>query len=336
MRTRLEPAAGVAVGQPATLVVDVFTDQFFTSGIELPALNVPGAVIRLSDDRPPHISDTIRGANWVGIEHKYTITPIVAADLALPAFEISARIGPQRQSLTATTKPLDLHVVAPPGAEGAFVTHDLALQQTTDADLSALKVGDAFMRTIAATARGTPAMFIPDVVLGNTAGLMAYPQAPVLADSAPGTPVVGHRTFAVNYVVQQPGDFVLPAIDVRWWDLDTHKTVDARIPAVRIHAIAAPAAPLAFALPTEQPVAAAPRKTSWRKGLRYTGVGSAVVIGLWWLAQRWRRWFRDTAYAFAPTSSAATPFRVSCIQAVAVCAAARKLRCRPRAVPMAG
>lgn len=283
VRTRLEPATGVAIGQPATLYIDVFTDEFFTSGINLPALNVPGAVIKLSDERAPHISDTIGGANWVGIEHKYSITPIVAADLTIPGFEVSAKIGPQLQLRTLSTAPMTLQVSVPAGAEDAFVTHDLKIGQKVDANLTALKAGDAFTRTIELTASGTPAMFIPDITLDEVPGLNAYPQAPAISDAAPDEPIAGKRTFAVTYVVQQAGDYDLPAVSIRWWDLDTQQIVNTSAPALHVHAVAAPTPPPPFSVPAEQSAPTAARHVDWRRVGIQSGIAIIAIALLWWL-----------------------------------------------------
>ena len=284
VRTRLEPADAVAIGQQATLYVDAYTDLFFTSGIELPALDVPGAVIKLSDERPLHINDTIDGTSMFGIEHAYTITPIVGTSLTIPAFTVSAHAGPQSTPLAVTTHPLTLQVSVPAGAEDAFVTHDLTITQRTDVDVGELKAGDAFTRTIELTASGTPAMFIPDIDAGAATGLKAYPQPPSLTDSSPGQPVVGRRTFAVTYIVQQPLDVELPAVEVKWWDLDTGTAAIAQVPAIEVHAVAAPAPPAPFDLPTEEPVPPADKSIPWHLVLSVAAMAMAAVLLIRWLA----------------------------------------------------
>jgi hypothetical protein len=304
VRTRLEPAT-VAIGQPATLYVDTYTSLFFTSAIDLPALSIPGAIVKLSDDRPSHTSTDVNGASWPGIGRKYTITPLVAADLAVPAFEVATKIGPQMQAASSRTKAFTLHVSVPEGAEGAFVTHDLRMTQTTDVDPATLKVGDAFTRTVTLIATGTPAMFVPDVQLGESEGLKAYPSSPVLADAAPDQPVRGTRTFAVNYVVQQPGDLDLPGIEVRWWDLDTKQLETAQVPALHVHAIAAPLPPPPFSVPAEQQAPAPEESIDWRKLLLYGAALVALIVILLWLRpyvvrllRSWLLWLRRRRAAY--------------------------------------
>ncbi len=283
VRTRLEPTS-VSISQAATLHVEVYTDAFFTSGISLPPLTIPGAIVKLSDERPLHLNTTVKETNWTGIEHKYTVTPIVAVDLDIPAFEVSAHAGPASTPVTAKTRAVKLQVSAPAEAGDAFITHDLKLTQKTDADLAALKVGDSFTRSIELQATGTPAMFIPDVDFGDVPGLKAYPQPPLLTDSAPDAPLRGTRTFAVSYVVQEAGDFDLPAIAVRWWDLDTKQLRTAQVPALNVHAVAKPSSPPAFSIPVEAPAAAPHPAIDWRTWLLSAAVVVATSLALYLLA----------------------------------------------------
>ena len=283
VRTRLEPTS-VSISQGATLYVEVYTDTFFTSGIALPPLNIPGAIVKLSDERPAHISTTANNINWFGIQHEYTVTPIVAVDLDIPAFEVSAQAGPASTTIAAKTRAVKLQVSAPAEAGDAFITRDLQITQKTDADLAALKVGDSFTRTIELKATGTPAMFIPDVDFGEVRGLKAYPQTPRLTDSAPDAPIVGRRTFAVNYVVQEPGDYELPAVSIPWWSLETRELAEASVPALRVHAIAAPPPPAPFEIPKEESPAPASRQVNWRASGIAAAAAIAATLLAWWLA----------------------------------------------------
>ena len=295
VRTRLEPAT-VAVGQSATLYVATYTPLFFTSGIELPALAVPGAIVKLSDARPSHVSTQVGDTSWTGIEHRYRITPIVAADLTIPAFEVAAKVGPQMQRSSTRATGRTLKVSVPAGAEGAFLTHDLSVDQRIDVDPATLKVGDALTRTVILRAKGTPAMFIPDVTFTPVSGLKAYLKAPQLTDSSPDGPVEGARTFSVTYVVQQVGEFELPEIQVRWWDLDSSEIKTASAPAVQVHSIAAPADSAAVSVPTEPAVAEPERRVDWRRVL---AIGALLIVAVLlavllrpYVANAWRAWQR--------------------------------------------
>lgn len=294
IRTELDPRS-VTVGQTATLYVDVLTDTFFTEAPELPPLAIPGVIAKLSDERPPHLTDRMQGITWYGLRHSYQLTPIAASTFEIPAFAVVTHPGPGTATVTATAPKQQLKVTSPPGAEGAFVTNDLQITQKVDADLTQLKAGDAFTRTITLDATGTPAMFIPDVTFDDIAGLGSYPQAPVLHDSAPGEPIHGQRTFTVNYVVQQPGDYQLPAVRLRWWDLDAGKIETASVPPLSMHAVAAPAAAPAFAVPTEQLEPTPQRQLNWRLILVAIVAVVGVAVAVWWLAPYVSRWMRRLA-----------------------------------------
>ncbi|HMN43326.1 MAG TPA: hypothetical protein PKE27_02065 [Povalibacter sp.] len=298
VRTRLEPAT-VAISQPATLYVETYTELFFTSGIELPALNIPGAIVKLSDERPSHVSRNVGNVSWTGIEHQYSITPIVGADLNIPSFDVSAHSGPQSQLLSGKTRALTLKVDVPAGAEGRFVTHDLRIGQSVDRDLTTLKVGDSFTRRITIIATGTPAMFIPETPAPQIDGLSIYPAPPVLEDQTDAAGPVGQRTESITYLVQQPGNFSVPETTIEWWDLDSREPKTATVPALDLHADAAPPPTPVFEIPPEQVAPAPPRTFDWRRASHVLGGSIAALLLLYWLAPRVVRFTRKVIDRFA-------------------------------------
>jgi hypothetical protein len=84
-------------------------------------------------------------------------------------------------------------------------------------------------------------------------------------------------------VVQQPGDFDLAAVEIRWWDLDTKQIETAHVPALRVHAIAATPPPPPFAVPVEQPAPVPGRSIDWRKLLIYGAATVALILVMLWL-----------------------------------------------------
>ncbi|HKE96094.1 MAG TPA: hypothetical protein VKB34_17430, partial [Povalibacter sp.] len=209
VRTRLDPAAGVVVGQPVKLYVDVLTDSFFIAQPELPALDIPGVIIKLSDERPEHLNEQINGTSWYGIRFTYVMTPIAATAFDIPRFAVTAFPGPTGKPVTAHAPDRTLVASSPPGAEGAFVTRDLRITQHLDVDPAKLHVGDALTRTIELVAMDTPAMFIPVIEWPSVRGLTPYPKAPELEDVPESAGPVGHRIESTTYILQQAGDFTL-------------------------------------------------------------------------------------------------------------------------------
>ena len=63
-------------------------------------------------------------------------------------------------------------------------------------------------------------MLLPPVTFPAVDGLAVYPAQPALQDKTEGRTdaLTATRTDSATYILQWPGDFVLPAIDVCWWN----------------------------------------------------------------------------------------------------------------------
>lgn len=288
VHTSIEPGS-VTIGETATLNVDILTDTFFLQAPELPPLAIPGVIAKLADERPLHLTEQVQGTTMFGIRRVYTLTPIAASTFDIPAFEVVAHPGPGANRIPATAPERQLEAIAPPGADGAFVTHDLTLTQEVDADPAALKVGGAITRRIEMSATGTPAMFIPALSAPEIPGLATYPRAPDLRDDASAQLPVGHRIDQVTYVVQQPGDFELPAVNLRWWDLDTRQIRTASLPEVKLRAVAAPATKPVFSVPVDQPATPPKRALDWRMASTLALTLIALLAVIHWSAPVMRR-----------------------------------------------
>jgi hypothetical protein len=117
-----------------------------------------------------------------------------------------------------------------------LATSRLVLEQEVLGTVDELEVGDSIKRTITVRARDLPAMFIPPLFPdgASPSGLRAYPQSPVSQD-LPGRDsdhTVGRRTESVTYVMEEPGDYTLPELDLRWWNRRTGRIETAEAPAI--------------------------------------------------------------------------------------------------------
>ena len=63
-------------------------------------------------------------------------------------------------------------------------------------------------------------MLLPPITFAAVDGLALYPAQPSLQDKTDGRTdaLTATRTDSATYMLQRPGDYALPAIDVRWWN----------------------------------------------------------------------------------------------------------------------
>ena len=84
-------------------------------------------------------------------------------------------------------------------------------------------------------------------VKGGRLALASYPAQPTLEDKTEGRTdtMTSTRVDAVTYMLEKPGDYALPAIDLRWWNIHDEKLELAHVDAVALHVAANPAVDVA-------------------------------------------------------------------------------------------
>src|SRR5262249_20189656 len=102
---------------------------------------------------------------------------------------------------------------------------------------------DAVIRTVTIEADGIPAMLLPEIRFTAPDGLAVYADQPSLQDrSDRRTDVLtATRIDRATFMLQKPGAYVLPAIDIGWWNLREQKIEQAHADAVTLQVAANPA-----------------------------------------------------------------------------------------------
>jgi hypothetical protein len=295
----LEPAKGVLVGQPVHLVVTVLVPNFFTGGVELPEFELEDAIVVLPQDRPQHSSEEVGDVTYAGITQTYTIYPQQPGKFRLPPAQITVpyAANPPKTTVAHLSLPgLSFDADVPAAAKGLdyfLPTTSLTMQQRWTSPLKNLRAGDALERTIVVTAARTQAMLIPPLPLAAPDGIRTYPEQPDVHDQKTprGDFVFGRRTQAAKYFIEKPGDYTLPAIEVRWWNLTSHQMVTASLP--EVHFSAAPNPDYVPELPPEaEPVAtpALAHVSFWSRYRTWFTLVAPCVVGLLALAWLCRRY----------------------------------------------
>jgi BatD DUF11 like domain len=298
VRARLEPAKNILVGQPVRLVVSVFVPNYFTGTPDFPEFEIDNAIVVLPQDRPQNSNTQIDGASYAGITETYVIYPQQAGDFRLPALQIAVpyALAPPKSTTTPIPFPaLSFHADVPAAARDLdyfLPTTSLTIQQKWSPPLKNLRAGDSIERTITVTATKMQAMLIPPLPLDTPPGIRVYPEEPVVQDqkTARGDFVYGRRTQSAKYFLSKAGDYTLPPIELKWWNLSSNRLVTTTLPAVPFDVAVNPNA-IAELPPQPEPAPTAPiRKISFWKHYRsrILLVTSFVVaaISLAWISWR--------------------------------------------------
>lgn len=314
LRATLAPER-VIVGEMALLTLDVLVPNFFATSPVVPEFQVRNAITRTLDRT--NFAEQKDGTTLAGIRYRFGIYPqeIGRYEVGDTTIKVSyADVPPNRRDATLTIPPMHVDAAVPDAASALkpfIASSTLSVMQSVRQSSPDLKVGDSVVRTIVVTAQDTPAMLLPPVNFAVADGLAVYPDQPVLSDQADtrSDALTGTRTDQATYMLQKPGDFVLPAIDIAWWRFGGNAIQHARADPVTLHVADNPALRPA-------PQAKEARGWDWRRGLdwllehwRAVLIVLGIVGALAWIArpvfEACRAWYRRRRSAYLASEARA-------------------------------
>ena len=273
LRSWLQPAQEIVVGEEVKLIVEVSTRRWFAGGTRIQHPEIAHLVVLQRDRFATNLSRQEQGRTWVVQQWALELYPQQAAAFRIPSLRLElavndARAGVVRGSLQ--TEALEFVAGVPAqlaGVEAWLATPQFRLSREFDRDLTGLQPGDAFTRTIRSSASQVTSMMLPTPLVGSAAGLAVYPDNPVLQDKSNRGEAIAERTDRVTYVVEQSGQYRLPEQTFYWWDSSADKLRVNRLAAVTIDA----------GTPAGDRPAAAPEFIDFNVELRWIFLAAAVI-----------------------------------------------------------
>jgi len=238
----------VVVGQRTALRIDVLAPNYMTSPPELPGFQVRNAVTRQLQS--VNLSEQRNGASYAGVRFEFAIYPQEAGSFAISDQKVKVKYAAEppavREELLSLPR-VSFDAFIPDAAADLnpyLAANQLTVEQSVQRSSDPLKVGDSITRIVTIQAEETPAMLLPPVTFPAVDGFAVYPAQPALQDKTEGRTdaLTATRTDSATYILQQPGDYVLPAIDVRWWNVGEGRVETAHLDAVAMQVAANPAA----------------------------------------------------------------------------------------------
>ncbi|MFL0354298.1 BatD family protein [Xanthomarina sp. GH4-25] len=211
------------IGQPVQMTVSVYSNTWFTSGIDVGNIQVEGALTVYF--RSVSNSRTFSGKNFSGVDFIYNLFPTKAGEITIPVLTIhveSPKPGGYKglkhviHTKSKTIQVNDVPVGYDPN--NWLVSSSLNVYENWNTSLKNVKVGDVLQRTITRTAAGTLSEFIPEVVWDTVAGTSIYKTRPKTHTTKSKTAVSAKRIEMVNYLFEKEGEIVLPKIEFVYWN----------------------------------------------------------------------------------------------------------------------
>ena len=198
----------------------------------------------------------INGVDYWITERKYAIFPQQSGVLTIAPLTLTAEVvNSQRPSfngffsrqLTETRRvssnAISLNVLPiPSGISGDnwLSAETLSLEDSWSNQTLEIKVGEPLTRTVRLAVKGATVGQLPELVGQNPLdGIKIYPDQPLLKEDKPSDGLSALREEKIAYIPSKAGDYLLPPIDIVWFNTASGKTEHATLPAVTLHAIGA-------------------------------------------------------------------------------------------------
>jgi hypothetical protein len=248
LRTSIDPPR-VVVGQKATLRIDVLAPNYMTTPPELPDFQVRNAVTRQLQS--VNINEQQNGTGYAGVRFEFAIYPQEPGSYAVAGQKLTVHYAaepPATRDAELILPRIDFAAFVPDAAAALhpfLAAEKLTAEQTVQRSSEQLKTGDSVTRTVTINADGTPAMLLPPRSFGPIDGLTLYPAQPSLDDNTDGRTdaLTSTRTDSATYLLQRPGHYTLPAVDIGWWNVGAQRIEHVHIDAVTFEVVANPAMP---------------------------------------------------------------------------------------------
>ena len=177
----------------------------------------------------------------------------------------------------------------------------IELREEWQGDLTGLIAGEPITRSLSLRADGLTAAQLPELELIPIDGIKQYPDQAELENSRSANGISGKRVQKVALIPGSAGSYLVPEVNLPWWNLQTGKMETATIPARKLIVNAAAGVsvvepPVVEAQSTAQGAAPASANTFWL-WLSLALASGWILSGLYW-------WYKLRKPATASTPSA--------------------------------
>jgi len=178
----------------------------------------------------------------------------------------------------------------------------IELREKWQGDLTGLVAGEPITRSLSLLADGLTAAQLPALELLPVAGIKQYPDQAELENRRSANGVTGQRVQKVALIPGTAGSYLVPAINLPWWNLQSGKMEIATIPARELIVTAAASVsivepPVAEAQATVQESVSTAANSFWL-WLSLGLAGGWTLSALYWWYQ-----LRQPATATAPSAT---------------------------------
>ncbi len=222
------------------------------ASLSVPEVDASNAIIeQLGEDRS---YETRRnGKRFIVVERTYAIYPQISGKIVIKPVRFQGQIssrrsfftldpfGPQPKTVVLQSAPVTLNVIPTPESYiGTWLpTKQLTFTEEWSKNPPVFRAGEPITRTLILSATGLTASQLPEFPTWQMPEFRQYPDQPSLGDENVGLDVVAKRIEKTAIIPKQAGKYILPGIEIPWWNITTNSIEHALIPERKITVLAA-------------------------------------------------------------------------------------------------
>ncbi|MBN4053293.1 protein BatD [Haliea sp. AH-315-K21] len=318
----------IYVQEQLLYTVKIYFSVPFDPGAQLGAPQTENAVIQqLGNDISSQ--EVIDGLRYNVIERRFVLFPQRSGSMEISPITFTATVGRRRtgsifsgqmtggRAINLSSAAHFINVQSKPTSYPADATwlpsSNLILEENWSRSLQGLETGEAITRNLRVRAEGLNSSLLPGIQYTATETLKFYPDQPSREDLANQNGVTGIRSQGTAVVATEGGDFILPALEIAWWNTLTDSLEYASLPE-RILSVL-PAAPITEQAPPTLPADGIEQALESSSGIgqqsdsAYYWILATSIFALAWLYST-LMWYRSkltlkqfAAGILAPTAS---------------------------------
>lgn len=180
----------------------------------------------------------INGQMYDVVEESFLIVPHATGTIRIPAIVLEATIpnafgqlGTKHKYFSTEAKTLKVNPIPKDvRIKDWFPASDVQITDNWSTDKN-VKEGQLLTRTIKIEAKGVLSNDIPKLEFKSSDDFNVYPEKPELQDVEQGGHLTGIATYKIGYMPINQGKVTIPKINLKWFDVDNHKSQVASIAA---------------------------------------------------------------------------------------------------------
>lgn len=180
----------------------------------------------------------INGKMYDVVEESFLIIPNITGTIRIPAIVLEATIpntfgqlGTRVKYFSTEAKILKVKPIPNDiSINDWFPAADVQISDNWSADKN-IKEGELLTRTVKIKAKGVLSNDIPKLEFKSSDAFNVYPEKPELQDIEQAGQLTGIATYKIGYMPVKQGKATIPAINLKWFDVDNHKSKVASIAA---------------------------------------------------------------------------------------------------------